>query len=60
MQKFKVELAGSFYTYELYDSKGREIFELDKAIEAAEWQYAGVWNSVYNGNEAADNPELAD
>lgn len=58
--KFKVELLGSFYTFELYDSRGREIFTLDEAIEAAEEQHTGLWQSVFNGEEAAENPALTE
>ena len=58
--KFKVELLGSFYTFELYDSRGREIFILDEAIEAAEEQYPNEWQSVFNGEEVAENPVLTE
>lgn len=60
MSRFKVELLGSFYTFELYDDKGREIFDLDKAIETAESQHAGLWRSVFNGEIGQENPSLQD
>jgi hypothetical protein len=58
--KFRIELLGSFYTFELYDSRGREIFTLDEAIEAAEEQYPNEWQSVFNGEEAVENPALTE
>lgn len=51
--KFRVELKDYFHTLELYDSKGREIFDIDSAAEAAEEQYGSGWASVFNGQEAA-------
>jgi hypothetical protein len=52
--KFRIEFWGAFYTGELYDNQGREIFTLEEAIAAAESQYPGQWQSVYNGEEAAE------
>jgi hypothetical protein len=50
----RVELVGYFYTLELYDSEGAEIYNLDDAAEAAELQYGADWACVYNGNEGVD------
>lgn len=55
--KFRIEFYGAFYPGELYDSLGREIFTLDEAIQAAEDQHHGEWQSVYNGEEAATADE---
>lgn len=52
--KFRVEVAGSFYTYELYDDRGRECFDVDTAANAAEQEYGIDWQSVYNGQVAID------
>lgn len=58
MPKFRVELIGAFYTFELYDDRGREIFELGEAVEAAESQYPGTWRSVFNGEVGQENLNL--
>jgi hypothetical protein len=58
MNKFRIELIGAFYTYELYDSRGREIFDLDEAIEAAEEQYPNEWYSVFNGETSSINEKV--
>jgi hypothetical protein len=58
MNKFRIELLGAFYTFELYDFRGREIFTLDEAIEAAEEQYAGEWQSVFNGDVSSINEKV--
>ena len=50
-------MAGSFYTYELYDEKGREIYTLSEAVRAAEQQFGADWNCVYNGQEAVSREE---
>lgn len=54
MQKnhFQIELRNYFYTLELYDSMGREVFDLQTACEAAEEQYGADWQSVFNGHES--------
>ena len=57
MPKFSVELAGSFYTYELYNAAGEHIFNVSDAAECAEEQYGTDWQSVYNGNEAIDRDD---
>ena len=54
---FKVELVGSFYSFQLYDEFGREIFELSAAIEEAEKQFGTDWNCVYNGSEGAERED---
>jgi hypothetical protein len=55
--KFRVEIAGSFYTYELYDAKGREIHNCREAAEFAESEYGCDWQLVYGGDEAMDRAE---
>lgn len=51
--KFRVELKGSFYTYELYDERGAEVFDLEDAVRVANWLYPDQWSCVYNGSESA-------
>lgn len=46
---FSVELYGYFFTGKLYDKRGREIFELDRACEEAEELYGSDWSAVFNG-----------
>lgn len=50
---FRFTLVGSFHSYELYDRRGREVFNLDEAVEAAEELYGDEWVEVYNGESAA-------
>lgn len=50
--KFMIHFRGSAYSNELYDDRGREVFTLEDAIEAAESQYSGDEYEIYNGNEA--------
>lgn len=69
MRPFSVELAGSFYTYNLYNEDGKQIFDLMEAADRAEELYEIDWQGVYNGNEGigredyvfcvqnSDNPE---
>jgi hypothetical protein len=52
--KFKVQLVGSFHTLEIYDSRGREIDDLETAVAEAERQYRDEWKCVFNGLEAAE------
>jgi hypothetical protein len=49
--KFSVELVGYFYSLELYDCRGSEVFELEEAVAVAEKEYGNKWQSVFNGNE---------
>lgn len=51
---FRVELAGSFHTAELYDSNGSEVYDIDDAASCAECEYGDEWVSVFNGNESWD------
>ena len=53
---YRVELVGVFYTAELYDQKGRQVFGAEEAAEAAEAEYGAGWSCVYNG-EASINRE---
>lgn len=55
--KFRININGSFYSYELYNDKGEEIFTLDAAIEAAREQYPDDLWEVWNGEEAYSNYE---
>jgi len=52
MPKFRVELLGNFHTFELYNARGAEIFDLLEAIECAEEQFGPEWACVYNGQQA--------
>jgi hypothetical protein len=56
--KFRVTLAGEFYSYELYDERGREIFTLATAIAEAERQFGSDWVSVYNGESSANREDV--
>ena len=40
MAKFMIHFRGAPYSNELYDERGREVFDLETAIETAENQYA--------------------
>lgn len=53
-KSFRVEFIGAFYSGELYDIRGREVFTLAEAAEAAEDVYGDGWSCVYNGSEAID------
>lgn len=57
MPKFMVELAGSFYTYELYNDAGAHIYDLTEAVNCAEDQFGEDWQAVYNGNEGEEREE---
>jgi hypothetical protein len=50
--KFKIHYLSSMYAFELYDSKGREVFTLEAAVEAAKDKYPDEAWEVYNGSEA--------
>lgn len=52
MTKFSVELKGSFFTFTLYDDRGREVFDVNVAASVAESLYGEDWVSVFNGEEA--------
>lgn len=56
--KFSVELRGVFYTLTLYDEKGREVFTLEEAIQAAENEYGSEWSAVFNGEEGVAREEI--
>lgn len=51
---FRVELEGVFHTGELYDKRGRQVFELERACEVADELYGRDWSAVYNGEEGID------
>lgn len=55
MFPFHVELNSCFHTYELYDSEGRQIFNLQDAIDVANKQFGDSWVSVFNGQIAREN-----
>lgn len=55
-QKFRMTIRGYFYSLELYDDKGREVYTLDEAIKAAE-RYHPDWDSVYNGHESMNHDD---
>ena len=58
--KFKVSMRGSFHTYELHDADGKEIFDLNKACEEAEWQFPRDWSEVFNGDVGTSRNEYLD
>ena len=60
MHTFSVELVGSFYTHKLYDEKGREVFNLQDACQAAEREYGDGWAIVYNGEQALTRDSVPD
>lgn len=60
MPKFRVEVAGMFYTLELYDAKGREIHNLQDAIAAAIDTYGNDWVSVFNGEVSFAQSDIGD
>jgi len=51
MRPFSVELVGEFYTFKLYDSRGREIMDMQAAAEFAESEFGADWAGVFNGSE---------
>jgi len=51
---FSVEVAGSFYTFPLYDGAGREVTNMQDAASVAEDEFGDDWQSVFNGDEAMD------
>lgn len=55
--KYRIELKGVFYTAELYDSKGREVYDSATAVEVAEELYGDSWTCVYNGQYAVTRDE---
>ena len=60
VKPFKVELCGSFHTYELYDDRGREVTDVQAAAECAEELYGDDWQSVYNGEDAIAREDFVD
>jgi len=50
--KFMIHFRGAPYSNELYDERGREVFDLETAIETAENQYSPDEYEVYNGSES--------
>lgn len=56
MGPFMVRLVGAFYSFELYDAKGRRVFTLSDATAAAETLYGDAWTEVYNGSEGCSRP----
>lgn len=51
---FRVTLKGYFYSLELYDQKGRSVYDIAAAIQAANDEYGQGWDCVYNGEECYD------
>jgi hypothetical protein len=54
---FKVRTVGSFYSYELLDERGCEVYSLEKAADIAEKVYEFSWQEVYNGEEGIDRED---
>jgi len=55
--KFMVKMKDSMHAYELYDDKGANVYDLDKAAEAAEAVHEDDWKEVYNGREGISRDE---
>lgn len=55
--RFLVRLKGSMHSFGLYDSKGREVHTLSRAIEVAEEQFGDEWTEVYNGEDGANRED---
>jgi hypothetical protein len=53
---FMIHLKGSPYSNELYDSRGRSIYDLQTAVSEAKAQYPNDKFEVYNGHEAWVTP----
>jgi hypothetical protein len=58
MKHFMVRLKGSFYSFELYDNEGKQLYDLYSAIKSAKEQYPNEWTEVYNGETGALNEEI--
>lgn len=56
---FSVRIVGSFYSYPLYDKRGREIRSLPEAIETAEEMYGDEWLEVFNGERGTSRDDWA-
>jgi hypothetical protein len=52
--QFLCHLEDYFYAFDLYDERGREIYDLDIAVAAAEEQFGSDGWEVYNGNEGVN------
>jgi len=50
-RRFSVRLIGGFYTFELDDDKGREVFEIEEACLSAEEQFPGEWAELWDGDK---------
>ena len=50
---FRVILKGNMYAHELYDREGRQVPDLERAIEVAERQFGPDWREVFNGHLGA-------
>lgn len=50
--KFMIHFKGAAHSNELYDAQGREIYDLEAAIAAAEEKYPGEEYEIYNGQES--------
>jgi len=58
MQKpFSVCLVGSFHSLEILDSRGREVYDMNEAIDVVESQYNDEWKEIYNGIEGISREE---
>lgn len=48
-KQFRVCLVSTFYSMELYDERGDEVYDLGDACRVAEELYGESWKEVYNG-----------
>lgn len=55
MPKFMIHFRGAAYSNELYDERGREVFELEAAKDAAAALYPDAEYELYNGEEGYRN-----
>ena len=46
-----------YYAFTLYDLRGKEVFDLGSACEAAEDIYGDDWTEVYNGIEGMNRDD---
>ena len=55
MTKYDIHFQGAVYSNNLYDERGRYIYDLETAIEEAETQFGPVGWEVYNGVDGECN-----
>lgn len=60
MKPFRFRFKNFFYAMELLDEKGRDVFDLQDAIRAAESLYGDEWTEVYNGDVGAVREDLCE